>query len=205
MAKMKGRATQAAQARIILGLDATASRQPTWDTACELQAQMYKAVPAGIKLKLIYFRGDECKASGWFDEAGPLEAAMRKIMCVSGLTQIGKVLRHARMEHAKGKVAAVIHVGDMAEEPRMALLGEARELGGVPVFIFQEGNDEHASSVFAELAKLTGGAHVKLDGNSAKTLGELLQAVVVYADGGLAALSNQNTDAARLLLTKLGK
>jgi len=30
--------------RLIFALDATASRQPTWDTACELQADMFREV-----------------------------------------------------------------------------------------------------------------------------------------------------------------
>ena len=30
--------------RLIFALDATASRQPTWDTACQLQADMFREV-----------------------------------------------------------------------------------------------------------------------------------------------------------------
>ena len=52
--------------RLIFALDATASRQPTWDTACELQAEMFREVAAigGLSVQLVYYRGiAECSAS----------------------------------------------------------------------------------------------------------------------------------------------
>jgi hypothetical protein len=61
------------RARLILALDATGSRQPTWDRACELQAEMFKAVPIGIEVQLVYFRGDECTASRWHSNATALQ------------------------------------------------------------------------------------------------------------------------------------
>ena len=54
--------------RLIFALDATASRQPTWDTAAHLQAEMFEAVTAigGLDVQLVYFRGfKECAASRW--------------------------------------------------------------------------------------------------------------------------------------------
>ena len=54
--------------RLIFALDATASRQPTWDTACILQAEMFREVTAigGLDVQLIYYRGlGECRASRW--------------------------------------------------------------------------------------------------------------------------------------------
>ena len=60
----------------------------------------------------------------------------------AGHTQIGKVLAHARKENAREKVNALIMVSDACEETPHDLYAEARELGGVPVFMFQEGNDE---------------------------------------------------------------
>src|SRR5579872_3305270 len=54
--------------RLIFALDATMSRQPTWDTACTLQADMFReaASVGGLDIQLVYFRGlNECRASGW--------------------------------------------------------------------------------------------------------------------------------------------
>jgi hypothetical protein len=38
-------------------LDATASRQPTWDTACELQVDMFReaATTGGLDMQLVYY------------------------------------------------------------------------------------------------------------------------------------------------------
>ncbi len=56
----------AGRGRLIFAMDATMSRQPTWDMALALQADMFKAVKAigGLDVQLIYFRGNgECRAS----------------------------------------------------------------------------------------------------------------------------------------------
>ena len=44
-ARNAGNATAGA-GRIVLALDATMSRQPTWDLACSIQAEMFKSVAA---------------------------------------------------------------------------------------------------------------------------------------------------------------
>ena len=52
--------------RLIFSLDATMSRQPTWDTACRLQGEMFREAGAigGLDVHLVYFRGlNECRAS----------------------------------------------------------------------------------------------------------------------------------------------
>ena len=52
--------------RLIFALDATMSRQPTWDQACHLQAEMFREAAAvgGLDLQLVYYRGlTECRAS----------------------------------------------------------------------------------------------------------------------------------------------
>ena len=51
------------------------SRQPTWDSACALQADMFREAASigGLDIQLVYFRGfGECRASGWV--AGSREA-----------------------------------------------------------------------------------------------------------------------------------
>ena len=61
-------ATAGKRGRLIFALDATMSRQPTWDTACALQADMFREAASigGLDIQLVYFRGlGECRASGW--------------------------------------------------------------------------------------------------------------------------------------------
>jgi hypothetical protein len=106
--------------RLIFALDATMSRQPTWDTACTLQAEMFReaAGVGGLDIQLVYFRGlHECRASGWVAGSDDLAELMSRIDCRGGQTQIGKVLSHARQEYGRRKVQAMVFVGDAMEEP----------------------------------------------------------------------------------------
>jgi len=149
--------------RLILALDATMSRQPTWDLACTLQAQMFDAVGnnGSLAVQLVYFRGfGECRASKFVTDTTALKQLMTKIECHGGLTQIGKVLSHALKETARGKVGALVYIGDAMEESLDELAAKAGSLGvhGVPMFIFQEGRDPVAETGFKELARLTKGA-----------------------------------------------
>jgi hypothetical protein len=192
--------------RLIFALDATASRQPTWDTASHLQAQMFETVTAigGLDIQLVYYRGyAECVASRWLSDPKVLAGIMSRVTCALGHTQIRKVLAHARKENTREKIHAVIVISDACEETAHDLYAEARELAGVPVFMFQEGGDEHVSKIYAEIARITGGAHCKFDAGAAQRLADLLKAVAAFAAGGVKALAGQNTEAARLLLTQI--
>jgi hypothetical protein len=105
--------------RLIFALDATMSRQPTWDIACRLQADMFLEAQAigGLDVELLNFRGlNECRASRWVSEPAALAALMEKIDCRGGHTQLRKVLAHARPETEKSKVQALVFVGDAMEE-----------------------------------------------------------------------------------------
>jgi hypothetical protein len=194
--------------RLIFALDATASRQPTWDTAAQLTSQMFGTVAAigSLDVQLVYYRGEgECIASRWQSDAKALAAIMSRVMCMAGHTQIGRVLAHARKENAREKVNALIIVSDACEESPPALNGEASKLGGVPVFMFQEGDSESIAGIYAEIARITGGAFCKFDAGAALRLADLLKAVAAFAAGGVKALANRNSEAARLLLTQIKK
>ena len=193
--------------RLIFALDATASRQPTWDTAAQLTTQMFDTVAAigGLDVQLVYFRGDsECVASRWLSNARALSASMQRVMCMAGYTQIGRVLIHTRKENAREKVNALILVGDACEEDPPTLYAEARELE-VPAFVFQEGHDARVERVYSELAAITKGAFCKFDTGAAQRLADLLKAVAAFAAGGVKALANQNSETAKLLLTQIKK
>jgi len=208
LSKAKSSTNSPQRGRIIFALDATMSRQPTWDQACHLQAEMFAETDriGGLSVKLAFFRGfGECKASAWANDASRLADLMSGIDCRGGHTQIGKILTLTRQESAKGKVNALIYVGDCMEEDADDLCAKAGELGllGVPVFMFQEGRDASATAVFKEIARLTKGAHCVFDAGSARQLGDLLKAVAAFASGGTAALTalkkRGNTGAQRLI------
>lgn len=88
------------------------------------------------------------------------------------------------------RISALVYVGDAVEEPIDDLAGRAGELAllGVPAFLFQEGDDAHATRAFAEIARLTKGAACRFGPGSAAELRDLLTAVAVYAAGGEKAL-----------------
>jgi hypothetical protein len=181
--------------RLIFALDATASREPTWDRACRIQGEMFGATAAlgGLDVKLMFYRGfDECKASRWMQTAAELHRAMSAVSCVGGETQIERVLDHAIAESKKQRVHALVFVGDAMEEGADRLCRLAGELGllGTPVFVFHEGGDAAAGAVFRQIAKLSRGAYLSFDLASADRLKELLAAVAVYAAGGYRALAD---------------
>lgn len=195
--------------RLLFAMDATMSRQPTWDLALSLQGDMFRAVKqvGGLDVQLLYFRGfNECQASRWVGDPDALARLMRQVHCEGGHTQIRKVLSHAREENNKQKVHALVYVGDCMEENIDQLSQLAGELGliGVPVFIFQEGDDPRAARAFKEVARLSRGAYCRFDAGSARQLRELLTAVAVYATGGRKALAKSTSGAAVRLLEQLG-
>jgi hypothetical protein len=181
--------------RLIFALDATMSRQPTWDTACALQADMFREAAAigGLDVQLVYYRGLlECRASGWVSQATRLAELMSRIDCRGGHTQIGKLLAHVRRETEKARVQALVFVGDAMEEKLDDLCQAAGEMKllGVPAFMFQEGYDPVAEQAFREVARLSGGAWCRFDPGAAQQLRELLRAAAAYAAGGMRALEN---------------
>ncbi len=191
-----------ARGRLLFALDATMSRQRTWDRACMLQAGMFEEAGkvGGLDIQLIYFRGiSECRNSKWVSDAGHLRDLMTRIDCRGGHTQIRKVLSHAIRETRRKKIQALVYVGDCMEENADSLCMQAGELGmlGVPVFVFQEGHDAGAEPTFREIARLTKGAYFHFDESSAGHLGELLRAVAVYAAGGRKALQNMRGESGR--------
>ena len=182
-----------ARGRLVFALDATMSRQQTWDMACELQADMFReaAQVGNLDIRLVYYRGaSECRASNWISDAAKLASLMRRIDCRGGRTQIGRVLGEVRREAVASGVRAMVFVGDAMEEPVDDLCARAGELGllKVPVFMFQEGHDPAVEQAFREIARLTGGAWCRFDPGAAAQLRELLRAAAAFAAGGREAL-----------------
>lgn len=181
--------------RLMFAMDATASRQPTWDSACNLQGEMFNAAQSvgNLQVQLCFYRGyQESRFSHWFNNAAQLHRAMQKVRCAGGLTQIKRVLRHALDEHLQQPISALVFVGDCVEENPDVLCDLAGQLGihRVPVFVFQEGHDPDAEPILKEIARLSGGAWCRFDYNSAQQLRDLLSAVAIFAAGGRKALQD---------------
>jgi hypothetical protein len=198
--------------RLIFALDATMSRQPTWDLAQSIQGRMFETAASlgGLRVQLVFFRGfGECRASHFVDGGQGLAALMAKIGCRGGQTQIAKVLRHALDEAGAQRVGALVYVGDAMEENADRLCDLAGRLGllGVKAFLFHEGGDAAAGAAFREIARLTGGAYAAFDASAPRRLAELLSAAAAYAAGGRPALERRagaGEEAARLLLSQMG-
>ncbi len=195
--------------RLIFAMDATASRQPTWDRACHLQAEMFLSTQAlgGLEVQLVFYRGfKDCKTSKWMTDSPALLKAMTSVSCLAGQTQIGRVLSHALKETEARKVNALVFVGDAVEEDIDHLGHLAGQLGlkGLPCFMFHEGGDGIARNAFEQIAKLSGGACCSFDSSSAQQLRDLLSAVAVFAAGGRKALADfsKARGGATLLLTR---
>ncbi len=210
-AASKSAPASSGRGRLIFALDATMSRQPTWDLAQGLQAQMFATAAAhgGLEVQLVYYRGfRECKASRFLSGGKELGALMMKISVAAGHTQIGRVLRHALDEARRAPVRALIFIGDAMEEKADDLAELAGQAGllGIKAFVFQEGADRAVERSFRQIALLTGGAYATFDGAAPQKLAALLSAVAAYASGGRAALEAEargRGEAAHLLLAQM--
>jgi len=203
----------AGRARLIFAIDATASRQPTWDLACELQADMFTSSAelsresggATLAVQLAYYRGlGELHIGAWQSDTATLAREMSEVRCAAGRTQIARLLERILRDSAS-TARALVFIGDAVEESRERLeelAGQCR-LHSLPLFMFQEGHDANVSEVFQAMAHLSAGAFSHFDARSARRLRELLGAVARYASGGRAALEHSGGAGARILLEQL--
>lgn len=198
---------QHGRGRLLFAMDATASRERSWDRACRIQGEMFTVTDAigGLSVQLCHYRGfHEFDASPWLSNAKDLLARMSVVRCAAGATQIERVLRHAASQAKQARIDALVFVGDCVEEDvdRLCAAAGVLRLHSIPVFIFHEGYDPNAERAFDEIARLTAGACCRFDASSAAELRDLLRAVATYAAGGrsaLKALGKREGGAIRLL------
>lgn len=183
-------------ARLLFAVDATASRQPTWDAACAVQGEMFGAAVGGtddLAVSLAYWRGyGEFAATPWLTDPRELARRMAGVSCLGGRTQLLRALDHAIREAARARLGAVVIVGDAVEEAPDPICHAAGRLGAgrVPVFCFQEGGDRAAEATFRQVARLSGGAWAAFDARSPRTLADLLRAAAACARGGRTAVAS---------------
>ncbi len=204
-AQVQVRAPDGKNGRLIFAMDATASRGPTWAQAMGIQTEMFQeaASVGGLDVQLAYYRGMmDFGASPWLGNAERMITLMRGVSVMAGNTQIERLLRHAAEEAKRGKVNAMVFIGDAVEESADQIAAAAGQLAlrGVPVFIFHEGGMEPAGAVFRQIAQITKGAYCSFDASSAQQLRDLLKAVAIFAAGGRKALENYSKKAGGVVL-----
>ena len=195
--------------RLIFGLDATASREPMWDLATQLHAELFNTATAvNLEVQLAYYRGyNEFKVSDWTQNAVQLREKMMRVRCLGGITQINRFLNHVRTQAQSERLKAAVFIGDACEESPVEILSVAGQLGllQIPIFVFQEGHNFMATDVFVGIAKRSGGAHIPFTAGSAKELQMLLKAVAEYASGGIDAIAKLRSPLSSRLLEQLKK
>jgi hypothetical protein len=204
----QARPTNGRRGRLVFAMDATASRQPSWDRACTLQGEMFLATRdlGGLAVQLAYYRGFmELAATPFLTDSAELTRRMTGVQCLGGQTQIGRLLQHVLNESRQERVNALVFVGDALEEPVDPLCHLAGQLGlqGTPIFLFHEGDSTEAGTGFRQLAKISGGAYAPFDAGAAGALADLLRAVAVFAAGGRPALTRLGGAAAQRIAGQL--
>jgi len=102
--------------RLIFALDATASRQRTWNQAMSLTTDMFTQTRGlgQLDVQLVFYRGyDECRSSKWLSSADKLILMMRKVSCLAGHTQIHRVLNHSIAECREKQVGKYRCIGKL--------------------------------------------------------------------------------------------
>lgn len=206
LSKLKA-APPAVGGRLIFAMDATASREPSWDRACRIQGEMFQAADkvGRLAVQLCWYRGfDEFAAEPWVTDTSALLARMSGVSCRGGQTQILRVLRHAAAETRRERVAALVFVGDCMEEDIDALCHAAGELGllGCRPSCSTRGRSGGKACLRGG-GPPDQGACCPFDAASADQLRDLLAAVAAYAAGGRRALEDfgRRRGGSALLLT----
>jgi len=200
--RYKERAELKRGVRIGFLIDATASRENTWEQAQTIQAKMFRSASGlkALKLRLVYFGGNQLTKLGWNDNERSVAAHMAAVRCSAGLTQIIPGLEAFIDEKPENRAGAIILIGDCFEEDSAISTKTATLLKdkGIKVFSFIEGEDWTAHSVFKNLAAVTGGKFAKFGDDL--PLDDLCEGVALMASGGEKALTRLKNDKVRQLL-----
>jgi len=191
--------------RMVFAIDATASREDAWSTAQDVTDALFAAVPGALDIALAVHGGGELHTFGGFSaDAAAIRQAAAAVTCRAGGTRLIEIMERVRDE---ARVKVLLYIGDAFEEFEEDAVAAAQDLAraGTRCIILQDGDDEHAGSVFGSIAEITGGALLPFDGTAPGRLRDLLRAVATLAAGGVTLLEarQQALPGARRLLENL--
>jgi hypothetical protein len=199
-----------ARPRLIFGFDATASRQPAWDTAREVTDSLFGALPGALDVALAVHGGSRLHTvTGFTSNPAILRDRAAGIACRAGTTRLLPILAHAL---ATPGVRVVTYIGDVFEESpgRGRKLADAMGARNISLIVLHDTADRLArrdAELFGDLARRTGGCVLAFDANAPDRLRDLLAAVGVYAVGGTELLEHKRAElpAAELLLRQIAR
>jgi hypothetical protein len=191
--------------RLLIGFDATASREATWKAAARLTDTLLATLPGQLEVALAAHGGGRLHTvTRYTTKPGKLRDIAAGVRCMGGYSRLLDILAHAAALDA----GLVLYIGDAFEESAARARKIADKLGarGTRVVILQEGDDSYARRIFAEIAERSGGALLPFDISSFDRIGkELLELVAVLAVEGVEGLQakKDTVPAAKLLLDNL--
>lgn len=204
--------TDESRPRLLFSMDATASRESSWNIAKEITGAMFEALPGTLDVALAYHSGGRLQELTPFSpDAKVFLDKLHTVQCKAGITALNDILDKAIEVN---RLKALIYIGDCFEEnPDEAVeLAQQLKLKGVRCFMFHDtssGSQGYdvatAHEVFGQIAQITGGALLPFDENSPEMVKQLLEAIAVYAAQGIKALEQKTKylPAARLLLKQM--
>lgn len=198
-------ATEARRPRIVFGIDATSSRQATWNDAKKITDVMFTALPGEVDIALaVHSAGTVSKFTDFSSDVARFRHEARSVSCEPGHTKLCNLMQQTL---EKTGVKVFVYVGDAFEESdaaAYALADKCKTRGIRAIMLHDESSqkDQATRAVFEEIARRTGGVCADFCSVDLSGMKDILQAVVVLAAGGIKLLEQKRAQlpgAAKLL------
>lgn len=193
--------TQSETPKLLFSLDGTESRRDAWIIAQEISIVMFENIPEKLDVGLAYHGGGRLKAfTSFSSNKNEFRKELLDVEIEGGLTKINKILEKAVLVP---RLKAIAYIGDCFEEDANEALYWAKQLSlhGTRVFIFHEKHQySSGEDTFNEIARITRGAVLPFDMNSAELLREILEAIAYYASQGIESIKQLKSAGSQLLL-----
>ena len=183
--------------RLIFGFDATASREPAWETARDVTDALVQALPGELDVALAAHGGTRLHTfTAFTNDAQTLRDLAASITCKAGHTRMLPILSGSL---ERPGVRVVTYIGDVFEESlrRGRQLADTMGGRGIKLIVLHDTSDWNArqdAEIFLDLARRTGGCVLPFDANAPGRLRDMLAAVAVYAVGGLRLLHEKRRE-----------
>lgn len=184
--------------RLVFGVDATASREPAWESARRITDRLFDAIPGALDVALAVHGGSVLHTFSPFSaDVAQFRELAQAVSCQAGQTRLCQLLERSL---EAGGVRVVSYIGDAFEESEQEALADRCKLRGIKIVILADQADGPTLALFGQLAERTGGAVLDFRAGDPDLMGELLDAVATLAVGGRKLLAGRHTAGARLLL-----